>query len=154
MTKPPQLPQSSPSQADPGRDDVLRIEQAKADDIERLHPWFDAVSAHLPPAIRHGMRVALEEVVLNAAVHGFAANASGAITVRLRVSPGSAALSVEDSGRPFDPSTVPVHHQPASLLEARPGGLGLVLLHHYCRDISYERVADRNRLIMRFPLPI
>lgn len=132
---------------------MLRIDRADATDLERLHPWFDAVAGHLPPAIQNGMRVALEEVVLNAAMHGFAAQVSGEITVRLRIAPGLASLCVEDSGRPFDPSKAPVHHQPASLLEAEPGGLGLVLLHHYCRDLVYERAEDRNRLTMRFALP-
>jgi anti-sigma regulatory factor (Ser/Thr protein kinase) len=131
---------------------VLRIDSANTEDLERLHPWFDSVSGHLPPAIRHGMQIALEEVVLNAAMHGFAANASGEITVQLRFSPEYAVLRVEDSGRAFDASKQPVHRQPANLLAARPGGLGLVLLHHYCHDITYARVARRNRLIMRFPL--
>ena len=134
-------------------DDVLRIDSANAGDIERLHPWFDAVSGRLPLVIQHGMRVALEEVALNAAMHGFAPQASGEITVRLHIAPGFASFCVEDSGRPFDSSKAPVHHQPADLLDAEPGGLGLVLLHHYCHDITYERVVDRNRLTMRFALP-
>jgi serine/threonine-protein kinase RsbW len=136
----------------PGPDDVLRIDSANADDLERLHPWFDAVSAQLPLELQYGMRVALEEAVLNAAMHGFAPDASGEITVRLSVAAGSAVLRVEDPGCAFDPTQAPVHQQPVSLLEARIGGLGLVLLHHYCKDITYERVEERNRLIMRFPL--
>lgn len=156
MTKPPPSPQSSPQSADLcvfEPDAVLRLDSARADDMDRLHPWFDTVSRCLPPTMQHGMRVALEEVVLNAAMHGFATNASGEITVRLRLTPNSASLYVEDAGAPFDPSKAPAHHQPATLLEAAPGGLGLLLLHHYCRDITYERVAQRNRVTMRFALP-
>jgi anti-sigma regulatory factor (Ser/Thr protein kinase) len=133
------------------QDDVLRIDSTSADDLDRLHPWFDAVSGRLPPAIRHGMRVALEEVVLNAANHGFAANAPVEITVHLRLGPLAAALCVEDCGHPFDPAKAPAHRPSAHLLDAPPGQLGLVLLHHYCRDLTYERVGQRNRLIMRFP---
>jgi serine/threonine-protein kinase RsbW len=136
----------------PKSQDVLRIDGANADELDRLHPWFDAVSGGLPQAVQHGMRIALEEVVLNAATHGIAPNEAGEITVRLQVSPDFAALCVEDCGPAFDPSQEPVHHRPASLLEARPGGLGLPLLHHYCHDITYARAAQRNRLIMRFPL--
>ena len=136
-----------------GSDDVLLIDRANAVDMERLHPWFDAVSGNLPVVIQHGMRVALEEVVLNATMHGFAPQGSGEITVRLCIAPDSASLCVEDCGRPFDPSKAPVHRQPAHLLEAESDGMGLVLLHHYCHDITYERVVDRNRVTMRFPLP-
>jgi serine/threonine-protein kinase RsbW len=129
--------------------DALRIDSSNANDLERLHPWFDAVAQHLPQAMHHGMRVALEEAVMNAATHGFPPNASGEITVKLRISPNSVALFVEDSGRAFDPTVPPA---PATLIDAEPGGLGLVLLHHYCHDLTYERVVERNTLIMRFPL--
>ncbi len=132
-----------------GPDNVLRIDSANADDLERLHPWFDVVSRGLLLTVQHAMRVVLEEVVLNAAKHGFASDAQGEITVQLRLSPIAASLCVEDSGRPFDPTKAPCR-QPA----AEPGGFGLVLLHHYCHDITYERVLGRNRLIMRFPLQV
>ena len=144
-------PQSSPQSGDTA--DVLRINSARAADLERLHPWFDEVSGRLPAAMRHGMRVALEEVVLNAAMHGFALDGQDEITVQLHIDSGSAALSVEDSGRPFDPATAAARQPPAQHLDAPPGGLGLVLLHHYCHDLTYERIVERNRLIMRFPFP-
>jgi hypothetical protein len=44
---------------------------------------------------------------------------------------------------------IQVTARPASLHEAEPGGLGLVLIRHYCRDISYERIGNRNRLTLR-----
>lgn len=132
---------------------MLRIDSASEGDLDRLHPWFDAVSGRLPAAIQHGMRVALEEVVLNAANHGLAADGSGEITVQLRIEPLSAALCVEDFGRPFDPAKAPAHPPSAHPLHAPPGQLGLVLLHHYCHDLTYERVGQRNRLTMRFPFP-
>lgn len=133
-------------------EDMLRLDSANADDMERLHPWFDAVAGHLPQSVQHGMRVALEEVVMNAAMHGAAGDAPGDVTVRLRIAPECALLCVEDSGRAFDPTRAPTHRQPADLLEAEPGGLGLVLLHHYCHDITYQRLVQRNRVTMRFPL--
>src|ERR1700733_6659080 len=95
--------------------DVLRVDSANANDMEHLHPWFDAVAQYLPHAVQHGMRVALEEAVVNAAMHGFPPNGSGQITVRLRISPGFVALVVEDSGRAFDPTVPPVPWQPANL---------------------------------------
>jgi hypothetical protein len=38
------------------------------------------------------------------------------------------------------------------LLDAEPGGLGIKLLRHYCKDISYARESGRNRLTLGFPL--
>jgi anti-sigma regulatory factor (Ser/Thr protein kinase) len=133
---------------------TLRIGTA-AGDLARLYPWLDmqAEARHLPKKALAGMHVALEEVVLNAAMHAFAPDEPGEITIQLSTSAESAALVVEDSGHPFDPTTAPSPERPASLAEAQPGGLGLILLRHYCREIRYERIGERNRLTLRFPLP-
>ena len=128
---------------------VLRVDSANTDDLARVHPWLDAETRHLPVAMRHGMGVALEEVVMNVTMHG---GSSGAITVVMVSSTDAATLIVEDSGRAFDPTAAPAQEPPTSLADARPGGLGLILLRHYCKDISYARVGERNRLTLRFPL--
>ena len=124
-------------------------------DLDRLYPWLEAAAAarNLPQAVRFGMHVAAEEAVANAARHAFAPDAPGEIAVRLCDLPDAAALVVEDTGRPFDPVAAPARERPASLRDARPGGLGLTLLRHYCHDISYQRIDGRNHLTMRFPLP-
>lgn len=106
----------------------------------------------MPNSVHHAMRVALEEAVMNAAMHGFPPNASGETTVRLLTSPEAAVIVVEDAGCAFDPSAAPAPKPPASLPEVEPGGLGLLLLDHYCDDIAYERVGERNRLMLRFAL--
>jgi serine/threonine-protein kinase RsbW len=133
--------------------DELHIDSADDDDLARLHQWFDALASKLPNAMHYGMRVALEEAVMNVAMHAYPPNASGEIIIQLRTSPEAATLLVEDSGRAFDSTSAPVPERPVSLPDAEPGGLGLPLLRHYCRDISYTRVGERNRLLMRFPLP-
>jgi anti-sigma regulatory factor (Ser/Thr protein kinase) len=150
MTSWRQSRRSSPHGTEAG---VLRLDSAKAGDLAQLHPWFDKQVRDLPHAMHHGMRVALEEAVMNIAMHAFPPESPGEITVRLRTSPVCAALLVEDSGRAFDPSAVPAREPPATLHHAEPGGLGLTLLHHYCHDITYERDGERNRLMLRFPLP-
>jgi anti-sigma regulatory factor (Ser/Thr protein kinase) len=107
----------------------------------------------MPGAMHHGVRVALEEAVMNVAMHGFAPGTSGEITVRSHKSSDVVTFVVEDTGRAFDPSAAPVPARPASLLDAEPGGLGLTLLRHYCPDLTYERIGDQNRLTLRFALP-
>ncbi len=143
---------AAPDLAEPQPVLHLRTDTA---DLARLHPWLDSAAAarDLPPAMLHGMHVAIEEAVANVALHAFGPDQSGDIAVRLCAAPDAAALVVEDGGRPFDPVTAPVPARPARLQDARPGGLGLTLLRHYCRDISYERIDGRNHLTLRFPLP-
>jgi len=121
------------------------------EDLARLYPWLDerAAARRLPKPMLHGMHVALEEAAANAAMHGF----PDEIQVRLCCSDAAATLVVEDNGRAFDPTVVSPAARPASLAETKPGGLGLMLLRHYCADVNYERAGARNRLTLRFPLP-
>jgi serine/threonine-protein kinase RsbW len=132
---------------------VLRVDSDSADDLARVHPWLDGEIRHLPEAMHHPMRVALEEAITNIARHGFAPGAAGEIVISFETSPTAAILVVEDTGRAFDPSTPPRHAPPAHLTDAEPGGLGLVLLHRYCSDITWRRSGERNHLTLRFALP-
>jgi serine/threonine-protein kinase RsbW len=130
---------------------VLRIGTA-LEDLARLYPWLDteARAQNVPKATAQKMHVALEEAVMNIAMHAYPPGEGGEITIRLLASPDDAALVVEDAGPAFDPTVAEVRPRAASMAEIQPGGLGLTLLRHYCADIRYERAEDRNRLTLRF----
>jgi serine/threonine-protein kinase RsbW len=132
---------------------VLRIGVA-VEELGRLYPWLDGAAAarKVPDATVQKMHIALEEAVLNVAMHAYGPDAAGEITIRLLASPGAASLVVEDAGPAFDPTSAQPRPRAASLEEAEVGGLGLTLLRHFCNDIGYERTDDRNRLTLRFPL--
>jgi serine/threonine-protein kinase RsbW len=57
-------------------------------------------------------------------------------------------VCVEDSERPFDPTTAPAHRQPASLEDATIGGLGIHLMSAYTQQLEYRRVDHKNQLFM------
>lgn len=124
-----------------------------AADLARLYPWLDEAAKYfnLPPKLLEGMHVALEEVVMNVAMHSYAPGTPGEIIVRLQADATAAVLRVDDYGPPFDPVSIPSTTKPASLDDDEPGGLGLKLLRHFCKDISYMREAGSNRLTLRFP---
>ena len=140
---------------DPGHEAApLRIHPASDADLARVYPWLDAMARtwRLPEAMRNGMHVALEEAVMNVATHGFDDPDAGDIVVRARLEDGAVTLVVEDGGRAFNPAVAVSPARPANLMDAPPGGLGLILLRHYCKDIGYERVDGGNRLTLRFPI--
>jgi serine/threonine-protein kinase RsbW len=132
---------------------VLRIGVA-LEELSRLYPWLDreAAARAVPAAITQKMQVALEEAVMNVAMHAYGPGGDGAITIRLLLQGDAATLVIEDTGPAFDPTTAAERAAPKNLAEARPGGLGLKLLRHFCPDIAYERTGGRNRLTLRFPL--
>ena len=124
-----------------------------AEDLARVYPWLDEAiqPCRLPDALSHAMHVALEEAVQNVAMH---AGEPEIIEVTFLLSERIATLVVADNGREFDPTAAPVTNPATRLQQGEPGGLGLTLLRHYCDDIRYERVGERNRLTLRFPLPL
>jgi anti-sigma regulatory factor (Ser/Thr protein kinase) len=137
-----------------GAQEAVLTLRTPAADLAGLYPWLEAAAEarQVPQAVRHAMHVALEEAVANVAMHAFAPDEPGRISVSLHAAPDAVALVVEDSGRPFDQATAPGRARAASLDVAAPGGLGLTLLRHFCRDLSYQRVEAGNRLTLRFPL--
>jgi anti-sigma regulatory factor (Ser/Thr protein kinase) len=132
---------------------VLRIGVA-LDELSRLYPWLDSAAAAraVPAPIVQKMQVALEEAVMNVAMHAYGPGGDGAIAIRLLAQDDAVALVIEDTGPAFDPTTAVARAAPLSLEDARPGGLGLKLLRHFCPDIEYQRVDDRNCLTLRFPI--
>jgi serine/threonine-protein kinase RsbW len=134
-----------------GAPEKLRMTNALAD-LARLYPWLDDAAKHfaLPPKLLEGMHVALEEAVMNVAMHSYPQDQSGEIIVELQAEANAAILRVVDFGPPFDPVSAPQTGKP-SLTDAGPGGLGLKLLRHFCKDITYDPGAGSNRLTLRFP---
>lgn len=90
------------------------------------------------------LRLALEEAVVNVISYG----AATVIVVSAEVTDGRLVLTIDDDGRPFDPTqgsttdlTVPADERPV-------GGLGIILMHQMTDALSYERVGGHNILRM------
>lgn len=88
------------------------------------------------------LRLAVEEVVANVI------NYSGAtgITVRAKVENEQLALTIEDDGKPFDPtqgSTTDLSLLPD---QRPPGGLGLIFLHQMVDELAYQYTDGHNIL--------
>lgn len=110
--------------------------------------WVERFGAAqgLPPAVVNDLNVVLDEVVSNAITHGYDDGVRGEIVVRLRCSPDSVMIEVEDDGRPFDPLQAPPPDLAVPLAERRVGGLGLHFVRNLMGDMSYKRLGGRNVL--------
>lgn len=73
----------------------------------------------------------------------------GRVRIRLNVLDNVLEATIEDDGMPFNPveSAVPDVH--ASTRERRIGGVGLHLVKNLMSEVRYNRVGDRNRLVLR-----
>ncbi len=145
------MKQSMPSAADAGAGFSLRIERSMAG-LGELGGWVDTITAALglDAAADYALRLCAEEAAANVVMHGETNGKGDAGFVALRVEPVADAmrLTIEDHCGAFDPLRAPAPAVPASLGDARVGGLGIHLMRQYSRAISYERVGDMNRLTL------
>lgn len=125
-------------------------------EVERVAAAFAAFAeAHaLPAPVRRSLHVALDELLTNATVHGFGGREGGAVTVEVELHPDRVSATVTDDGKPFDPFGVAAPDTVLPLAERPVGGLGLHLVRGMLDEVTYERRADRNVVVLAKHLPV
>jgi serine/threonine-protein kinase RsbW len=94
------------------------------------------------------VNLALDELVTNVIMHGYADTGRHEILVRLELGTEALKVEVEDDGLPFNPMDVP----PPDLglgIEDRPiGGLGIHFVRSVMTSVEYRRESGHNHLTM------
>ena len=109
-------------------------------------------TAEMPRAINHlleqmrgagfsdkdqfGMRLALEEAIVNAIKHGNRSDPCKQVAIRYQLNEQQILLEIEDEGPGFDPDGLPDPLSPENL--ERPGGRGVFLIRHYTSWVQYN----------------
>lgn len=119
-------------------------------EVARFSPFVKAFlgKLNLPDQISSGMRLALEEAVVNVINYAYPAGEKGEVQIRADSNLKEVRFTVIDSGVPFDPTTV---LEPDTTLDAhlRPiGGLGIFLSRKLMDSISYSRRDGKNILTL------
>lgn len=102
----------------------------------------------LPPGQALSFELALEEIFVNVVIHGAPPGRVLEVEVTLRLNDRDLSMTLEDDGPHFDPLSRPSPDVTAGLSERAIGGLGIFLVRKLMDTVSYQRVADRNRLMM------
>ncbi len=105
------------------------------DRIERHH--FDETCSF-------AIKLALEEAITNAIKHGNRNDPSKRITLRFRVTPEEAEISVADEGGGFDPGHVPDPTLDENL--NKPSGRGIMLMRAYMDEVTFGANGAEVRL--------
>ena len=87
-----------------------------------------------------GMRLALEEALVNAIKHGNKLSDDKVVKVACKLNGRSARVVIRDQGEGFDPGDVPDPTADENL--DRPCGRGIMLMRSFMTEVSY---ADRGR---------
>jgi serine/threonine-protein kinase RsbW len=104
---------------------------------------------HLAAEIVGDVQVALDEVLTNIVDYGYTDDADHEIRIHLRVGDRVLEAIVEDDGVPFNPLESATPDTSAPLQERRIGGVGLHFVKNLMDEVSYDRVGDRNRLVLK-----
>ena len=104
----------------------------------------------LTPEASASLELVVEELVANCLDHGGATGSDG-IRLSLTLDQDHVIIFMSDSGQAFDPKTDLPQDTRFAAPDDRPiGGLGWLLINHYCELLSTERWLDRNELVLRF----
>ncbi|WP_428263918.1 SpoIIE family protein phosphatase [Haliangium sp.] len=110
-----------------------------------------ARTAGLDRHAQYRLRLAVDEVATNIIVHGYeGTGCRGHISLSVDIDDDALAVCIEDTAPAYDPSATlatRVAHRP--LGERDEGGLGLYLVACSVDQLSYERVGERNRNLLR-----
>lgn len=82
-----------------------------------------------------GIRLALEEAIINAVKHGNKLDPGKTVHVRYTISDEHFIVEIEDEGPGFDPESVPDPTAPENL--ERPSGRGLLLMRAYMSECHF-----------------
>ena len=91
-----------------------------------------------------GIRLALEEAIVNSIKHGHGGDLTKTVRFRVHLAPDEMVAEVEDEGPGFNPDAVPDPLAPENL--ERPGGRGVFLMRHYMTAVSFNECGNRVTL--------
>ena len=102
----------------------------------------------LSAPVQRSVQVALDEMLSNTIMHGFAGREGGEVTVEVVLDTARVCVTLTDDGQPFDPLEMPAPDTTLTTQERRIGGLGIHLVRHMMDEVTYHRRADRNVLVL------
>lgn len=110
----------------------------------------EAHAAGVDDATCQQIELACDEAVTNIVEHAYGGDEMGQIDVRVDVTHNALRVTLQDTGKPFNPGNVPL---PASLDESNPkaidiGGLGIHLMRQLVDDVHYEFNDDGNKVTL------
>ncbi len=117
--------------------------------VARVNATFaDFADAHgVPDALRRSMNVALDELLTNTVLYGLADD-GGEVSIDVELHPDRLIVTLSDNGRPFNPFGRSAPDTTLSVEERPIGGLGIHMVRQLVDEVSYERRADRNVVVL------
>jgi anti-sigma regulatory factor (Ser/Thr protein kinase) len=107
------------------------------------------VEHRLPRGVIADVCIALDEILTNITDYAYSDDAEHEIHIRFEALDNVLEAVIEDGGAPFNPLAIPAPDVSAPLHERRVGGVGIHFVRNLMDEVVYDRVGDRNRLVLR-----
>ena len=107
----------------------------------------DLAIAGVIPAARLSLATVLDELLANVVMH--AQTVRGPVHVRLRRRNGELVARLRYFATAFDPTAHPPPQQPATIGEARTGGVGIAMVRAMTREFAWWHARGENHLCVR-----
>ncbi len=95
------------------------------------------------------MNLALDELFTNIISYGFDDHQEHTIKIGIKIEGDQMQMRIEDDGVPFNPLESKTPDFQCGVEECKIGGLGIHLIRKLMDDIQYQRIADKNVLVLR-----
>jgi serine/threonine-protein kinase RsbW len=107
-----------------------------------------AEAAGLDPDAVYEVQLAVDEACANIIEHAYGGEGNGDIECTCRIDPDKLTMVLRDSGRPFDPASVPEPDLSCGIEERQARGLGLYLLRKLMDEVRFEFTESGNVLTL------
>lgn len=123
----------------------------RREELRRVRDAVDKLGAEyrLAAEVVGDMQVALDEILTNIVDYGYTDDAEHEIRVRLKVLDNVLEATIEDDGVAFNPLESAPPDTRSPLRQRGIGGVGLHFVKELMSEVRYNRVGDRNRLVLR-----
>lgn len=125
-------------------------------EVERLSTFIEELGKDLTlgPDVIFNLNLVLEEAVVNIINYAYPKEKNESIYLSASLYGGSIVFTLTDTGKEFDPTTVPDADITLSADDREIGGLGIFLIRHIMNEVKYERIEGKNVLTLQKKLDI
>ncbi len=117
--------------------------------ISRLSEFMEQIAEEngLDQMLSMNINLAVEEAVTNVILYAYS-DKEGLVDIEARKENGALRFVITDSGKPFDPTSVPEADTSLDVSDRPIGGLGVYLVRKLMDSVSYKRTNGKNILTL------